>query len=214
MNRHGGRREGAGRKAVPGSGVSHHRRPAHSRHNPVHVTLKVRQELGNLRSPRRYAAIESALAQACQRFGFRLVHFSVQRDHIHLIVEAVDRRALRRGMQGLSIRVARALNKALARRGKVFSDRYHAKPLTSPRQVRNSLRYVLNNFRRHRMVTGAVPRDLTDECSSAPWFDGWKPRLRFDTSGVSPPVTHPTSWLLAKGWRRRGLIRPDEVPAG
>jgi REP element-mobilizing transposase RayT len=177
----------------------------------VHITLRVREELGNLRRKRPYRAIEAALGAGKRSPGFRLVHFSVQRDHLHLIVEAKDREALSRGTQGLSIRVAKALNKARGRHGTVFADRHHDRPLKTPSEVRNALRYVYNNFRKHREVLGGLPPDLTDECSSAPWFDGWKPTLPFHVTDP-PPVAEAHTWLLHTGWRRHGLIRPWERP--
>jgi REP element-mobilizing transposase RayT len=211
---HGGRRPGAGRKRGPHGAPGHTRRPSLSRHHPVHVTLSVRKDVGMLRRRRLLRAIVRALTEGKERFGFRLVHFSVMPDHVHLLVEACDRRGLSRGMQGLSIRIARALNRALERTGPVFSHRYHARALTTPREVRHAVAYVLNNARRHRLVLGEVPPDWTDACSSAPWFDGWRYRLRWHVGDQEPPVTPARTWMLSKGWRRWGLIDPSERPKG
>src|SRR5438094_5167936 len=107
----GGYREGAGRPRKPGAGVPHHRRmPVEARH-PVHVTVRVRDDAAKLRSKACFRAIAPALAGARERFGFRLVHFSVQSNHLYLVAEAEDRDALARGMQGLGVRVAKALNR-------------------------------------------------------------------------------------------------------
>jgi len=211
--RHGGRREGAGRKPSPDSGVPHLSRPSLSRRHPVHVTLKVVPAVGRLRERHAFGVIRSALESGRDRFGFRLVHFSVQWDHVHLIAEAENKRALSRGVQGLAVRMARRVNKHLARSGKVFGDRYHARALKSPREVRTALSYVLNNFRKHRTDEGAVPWDLTDyERSSAPWFDGWRIEIPFVVTGP-PPVCDARSWLLTRGWRRHRLLMPNEVPS-
>jgi putative transposase len=146
----GGARAHAGRPPkARTAGVSHLRRPPHSCAHPLHVTLRVLPGVASLRGPALFAAVRGALARGKQQFGFSLVHFSVQRDHLHLIAEAQDRRALARGMQGLSIRVARAVNAQLGRRGRLFADRYHARALTTPRTVRLALRYVLLNLRKH-----------------------------------------------------------------
>ena len=120
-------------------------------------------------------------------------------DHLHLIVEADDRATLARGVRGLAIRVARAVNRALDRRGAVCADRYHARALTSPRAVRHALIYVLMNRRKHC----AGERGL-DPCSSAPWFTGWRNALA--TLPGPPPVVGARTWLAAVGWRRHGLI--------
>jgi len=142
----GGARTGAGRPPNGSTaGVSHLRRPSHSAHHPLHITLRVRRGVPSLRDRVLFAKVRQALADGKERFGFSLVHFSVQRDHLHLIAEADHRRALARGVQGLSIRVARAVNGHLGLNGKLFADRYHARALKTPRTVRLALRYVLSN---------------------------------------------------------------------
>src|SRR5438552_4229112 len=144
----GGRRPGAGRKLTPGRrpGVPHRPRPPHTAAHPLHVTLRTGPAVRCLRSARVFPALRRALA-AASHGGFRVLQFGVQDDHLHLIVEADDTRALRRG---LAIRVARAVNRALGRRGAVWQDRYHARALTTPRAVRHALVYVLMNLRKHR----------------------------------------------------------------
>jgi REP element-mobilizing transposase RayT len=212
----GGSRPGAGRRPNGESaGVSHLARPPLSRHHPVHVTLSIRRGMESLRGSAMFRAVRSALAGARARFGFRLVHFSVQRDHVHLVAEASDKRALSRGMQGLSIRVAKAINRRLRRQGNVLADRYHARVLKTPREARWALRYVLNNARKH----GAdMPNGFVDACSSAPWFEGWtRPRaLAFVTNRKlqhgDPPVVPPKTWLLRIGYRRAGGFDVDEAP--
>jgi hypothetical protein len=144
-------------------------------------------------------------AQAQPRL--RVVQFSVQSDHLHLLVEAADERALSLGIRGLVVRLARAINRAMARRGPVWGDRYHTRPLTTPREVRNALVYVLMNFKKH---TGRRTSAL-DPCSSAAWFDGFVDRPGPPPAGRAP-VSRAQSWLAAAGWRRRGLIQPDEAP--
>src|SRR6266850_2225361 len=131
----GGRRTGAGRKLTPGRrpGVPHRPRPPHAAAHPLHVTLRAGPVVRCLRSARVFPTVRRALA-ATSHGGFRVLQFSVQDDHVHLIVEADDTRALRRGLRGLAIRVARAVNRALGRRGAVWQDRYHARPLTTPRR--------------------------------------------------------------------------------
>jgi putative transposase len=139
---------------------------------------------------------------------FRIVQFSVQNDHLHLLVEASDKAALSAGVQGLAIRTARRLNRHLGRAGKLWNDRYHTRALTSPRDVRNALVYVLMNIKKHNPVAC----DGIDPCSSAPWFDGFVAARAPTPSRESPPVQAPRTWLVAHGWRRRGLIDPREHP--
>src|SRR5262249_20063933 len=142
----GGRRKGAGRPPKGDvAGVSHATRAKLARCYPAHITLKLRRGLPRLRSRREYATLRAAFRAGCDRFGFRLVHYAVLNDHLHFLVEAADRESLSRGLQGLAIRVAKALNKLWQRKGRVFADRYHDRILKSPKEVRNALRYVLAN---------------------------------------------------------------------
>jgi REP element-mobilizing transposase RayT len=159
------------------------------------------------------AGVRLAFAGGRRRFGFRLVHFSVQGNHLHLIVEALDKRALSRGMQGLAIRLARRINGALGRSGGMFADRYHARALGTPREVRDVLSYVLLNRQRHgegRRV--AFVGSNIDPCSSGAAFDGWVRGFHPEGPSTGGLTVSPRSWLLAEGWRRRGLIDPGEVP--
>lgn len=144
----------------------------------------------------------------------RIVHFAVQHDHIHLVVEAGDKSALSRGIQGLSVRIARALNKLTGRVGKVFEDRYHARVLRTPRQVRNAIAYVLGNARKHGV---RLPSRGVDPCSSGSTFDGWAGSVVTSTHALATRAgaiaVAATCWLLRIGWRRAGgLLDPDHRP--
>jgi putative transposase len=171
----------------------------------VHVTLRAKGAVPSLRSPVIFASLRRALERANKEW-FRVVQFSVQTDHVHLIVEADERVPLSRGVQGLAVRLARAINRAARRRGKVWGDRFHARALTSPRQVRTALGYVLLNFCKHLRAGPGV-----DPCSSGPWFAGWKRPP--PCASTPPPVQRAQSWLAAVGWRRAGgPIGFDEGP--
>jgi len=203
----GGRREGAGRKPAPGRRATpHRRRAAHDPRCPAHVTLRARPGLSSLRTEAVFQAIRSAFAAASRR-GFRLVQYSVQSDHLHLLVEADEPTRLARGIQGLAIRVARAINRVLRRRGAVWDGRYHARPLATPREVRNALVYVLNNFRKH--IPGAKG---IDSRSSAGCFTGWRTAIAL--TATSPAVVQARTWLARVGWRRHGLLNVAEAPRG
>jgi REP element-mobilizing transposase RayT len=173
----------------------------------VHVTLRARAGLPSLRSPRAFAAVKRALS-AASKSNFRLLHFSVQSDHVHMMVEAHDKVALSRGLQGLTVRTARVTNRALSRKGALWGDRYHARPLATPREVRNGLVYVIMNFRKH------LPNDRNrlDPCSSAPWFDGFRSPL--PPPADPSPTCRPRTWLASEGWWRRGggLLSLHERP--
>lgn len=181
----------------------------------MHVTLRVGKDVPRLRTKRCYRALAAAMEAGRERFGFRLVHHAVQTNHIHLIVEASDRRALSRGMQGLTIRMARALNRACERRGKVFSGRYHAHALTTPSETRRAIAYVLNNWRRHAAQGGRYySARYVDWFSSGLRFDGWGGRPDRSCPEWIPPgdMASPNTWLLKVGWRGRGLLDAGDVP--
>jgi len=185
--------------------VPHRRRPEHTPAHPVHVTLRAVDALRCLRSDRVFPAVRRALT-ASSRTRFRVLQFTVQTDHVHLIVEADDRKAFSGGVRGLTIRLARAINRALRRRGRVWGDRFHARALSTPRAVRHALVYVLMNIKKH---SGVGPE--LDPCSSAAWFSGWGRRPDATPTG-SPPVAVARTWLARVGWLRHGRIDPAERP--
>jgi REP element-mobilizing transposase RayT len=192
-----------------------------SRHYPVHVTLRVRDDVENLRTKSLGRIVFAAFAKARARFGLRLVHFCIEHNHLHLLVEAENNSSLSRGMQGLAIRLARRINTRLHRRGSFFADRYHARILTTPLEVRRCILYVLNNYRRHlAQLRARAPRDWADPFSSIDYFDGLRPLPNGKKPvaefclGRDPPVAPPDTWLLRRGWRRHGLISLTEIPGG
>lgn len=210
----GGYRHRAGRKRKPeDERRGHGLRPELAARFPVHVTLKVRPDVANLRRGHLFAALRACFAEGKDRFGFRLTDFTVQGHHLHLICEAEHKTALSRGLQGLEIRIARRLNRKLGRTGALFAERYHERILRTPTEIRRALVYVYQNSRKH---TGAMDRDWVDPCTSAPWFTGWRwpiRDMRLQREGT-PPVVRPRTWLLAEGWKRAGgLITFGEAPA-
>jgi len=215
----GGKRRGAGRKPTgvfgrdtrgrPRAGVSHATRPHHEARVPLHVTVRTTAGAPSLRGFAVASEMGKILKRRAQRaLPSRVVHFSIQHDHLHMIVEAEDRRALGRGLQGLLSGLARVVNRTAGNHGRLWRDRYHARPLRTPTEVRRGIVYVLNNSRKHQPDAGGA----VDAMSSAAWFGGFAERgpLRHD----SPPVVPAVSWLLRVGWRRAGgPIRDDEKPA-
>jgi putative transposase len=174
-----------------------------------------------------YRAIRRALQKVIvSQPAFRIVHFSLQNTHIHLICEANDKRVLAKGMQGFQISAARHLNAAISRRrrkqhtGSVFTDRYHAEDLGSVRQVRNAIAYVLNNWRRHHVDSTSVFQLFSgrlDPYASGLAFHGWRETVPerdqvYPPDYEAPPTSEPTTWLLGQGWTRAKSISMFEVP--
>jgi REP element-mobilizing transposase RayT len=168
---------------------------------PVHVTLRTVDGLSGLRSRACFRAISNAFRLARSRQTIRLTEFSVQGNHLHLIVEAADAERLSRGMQGLGISIAKRLNALLGRSGPVFADRYHAHILKTPTEVAYAVAYVRGNFAVHAARQGAQPIEAIDRCSSVALIDGRLP----DDQGP-PLVATAKTWLLNIGWRRARLL--------
>ncbi len=216
-----------GRPKEVGAGVPHERRPSLSCKHPVHVVLRVVRAVGTLRRRLAHQAIREATFVSMKREDFRIVHMSLQRTHIHMLVEASDRRALSRGMQSFQISAAKQLNRAISkvrpgprRKGRVFSDRYYAEVIKSPQQARHALSYVLNNWRKH--VEDRDPRmaDWTFDWFSSAWtFADWKELVDEPFLHLPPPTYEPlivrraSTWLLSTGWKLHGLISYREVPS-
>jgi REP element-mobilizing transposase RayT len=209
QNGWGGPREGAGRPPLPRRRppVPHRRRAEHRQRFPVHVTLRAHEGLPSLRRFGIFAHITRAIA-ASEKPWFRVVQFSVQSNHVHAIVEANDTSTLSSGLRSLVIRIALAVNRSLGRKGPVWADRFHTHELRSPRETRNGLLYVLQNWKKHEHDARGI-----DDRSSGPWFGGWNkgPTPPEAVSPVSPPRT----WLASRGWRERGggPLHPNDGPA-
>ena len=205
----GGLRQGAGRKVVNGEKpcISHHGRASLTPRHPVHVTLRARGRLPSLREQVLFFALRRCMSEA-SRDWFRVLQFSVQSDHVHLVVEARDRSSLRRGTAGLEIRAALRLNRILRKRGSFWGDRYHARAMKTPLEVRHGLVYVLMNWKKHAPDAANV-----DPFSSARAFAAWTVPLAIGPPpALSQSVEPPMTWLLRKGWKKHGLVDARERP--
>jgi REP element-mobilizing transposase RayT len=227
FKQHGGKRRGAGRPAKgERAGSPHKTRLDLSPRYPVHVTLRVVRAVGSLRRRFAYRAIREATLTTARRESFRIVQLSIQRTHLHLIVEADHKAALAAGLQGFQISAAKHLNAeisrsaAVRRRGSVFPDRYHAEIITSPRQARHALRYVMSNWRKHEEDRVAPMNGWTiDWFSSAAMFAGWREYgdeafLWRGPETYDPLIVYqPRTWLLKEGWKKAGTISCRDVPS-
>ena len=217
-SKRGGKRAGAGRKRAKENwqDPQHEARPALDFRHPVHAILRCREDVPRLRQRCMFEAIRRSLVPYVGGEAFRIIHISIQHNHLHLITEAANEAALTEGMRSFTIRVAKAINRAWGREGKVFKFRYKAKQIRSREYARNVLAYVLNNWRRHRedFYDIGSKRALLDEYSSAISFDGWVGgRFRVPAAYVPLPVSPPRTSLLRSDWQWYGLIDPWEMPA-
>jgi REP element-mobilizing transposase RayT len=212
------RKRGAGRPKNGFRASERHEVRARVKPNEaVHVVCRVERDVRSLRTRHLYQAVRKAMLTVLARDTFRVVHVSIQNSHIHLLVEAQDRMALARGMQGFQIAAAKYINASIskrhvARKGRVFADRYHPEIIKSRRQARHALAYVLNNWRKHR-ENEFEPNWEIDPFSSASSFDGWREPLDPWPETYEPlPVWKPKVWLLTEGWKLYGLISTRETP--
>jgi REP element-mobilizing transposase RayT len=199
------------------AGAPHKRRAEIDSRLPLHVVLRVASAVAWLRTPKAYRAVRAALVTVLDRADrFRIVHFSVQGNHLHLLCEASDRIALARGLQGFQISAAKHLNRECSRQGQVFPDRYFAEPIDSVRQIRHTLNYVLNNWRKHRQDGGYSLFDgRIDPYSSGVWFAGWKERtlpVAVPENYEAPRVSAAQTWYLVHGYKLGPPISVRDVP--
>jgi REP element-mobilizing transposase RayT len=212
----GGWRRHAGRKKKPGA-ISHDARHELRSYHPQHVTIRLVADAPTLAREYLMKVIRRVIA-ASHKPGFRICEFNVLDNHLHLILEATCKQGLARGMQGFEVRLARHVNAAAKRKGKLFAHRYFTRSLRTPTQVRNTLRYVLLN-RKHHAAEKRFSKSWVDPFSSAAWFTGWAEPISKYAWMVQELATQPaptlpaTTWLLTTGWKRHGPLRFDEAPA-
>ena len=185
---------------------------------PVHITIRLRRGIPTLRQPRFVRRFRSSLSEACVRHGFRVVHYSIQRDHVHLLIEAQSNHSIACGMKSVGARIGKLANRLFQRSGKVLDGRYHLRALRTPLEVHRALRYVLLNHR-HHTARRRRPKRLTvhppaqpDPASSGRWFDGWRTTTAPPNLTDVREVASARTWLMRTGWRRHGLIDPAAIP--
>ena len=216
----GGKRDGAGRPRTVNTGrhrdTPHRKRPELDVRHPVHVTLRLQARFKvSLRNGKSYRAIRAVLLIMLDQPGFRIVHFSIQNNHLHLLVEADNKKALSEGMRRFGINAARAIHATIGNTGKVFAFRYHATQIKTSSHARNAISYVLNNWRRHRRdldCAGAMKASV-DPYASGLSHPTWATKFRIPAGYELLPVSPPRTWLLRDGYKRHGEIDPWEWPA-
>lgn len=210
----GGARKGAGRKRIAAKKrVRHRKRERFDKAHPVHVTLCMRGDVPSLRTRDAWAVIVRVMRSARMRHGMTVNLYSVLGNHLHLIVEHDGGDSLCRGLRALCTMLAARLNVLFHRTGPLLADRYHARALRTPLEVRRAIAYVLLNYRKHVSTDGQrLAPSWIDRFSTAPKFDGWRTLLRSRFTDFDYGTAPPRTWLLATGWRRHGLVALDETP--
>ncbi len=213
--KHGGRRDRAGRKKRSRR-VHHAKREEFSRDSVVHATISFRSGLANLRCKKVAKAIWRAITEFRQSGSvtedeFRLIVLSIQRDHLHLGVEAESSEKLSNAIQRLKQRIQATLQRLWGITGTIYAGRFHMRVAKSALEVRRLFSYILGNGRHH----GSWKEASTDPYSTGFWFEGWHWEMQF-----APPcepesiVSKARSWFARIGWRRagrKGLLHYTEV---
>jgi len=210
----GGRRKGAGRKRRSDRpSVPHEARPRMRAWAPVFITLRVRDDVPDLRQPPAWASILRTFRAFRGNENLQFVHYSVLANHMHMVGEGQRTSAVSRGMQAFSTRLTKRLNATFGRQGPVLAGRYHARELATPTEVRNALRYCLLNARRHAAEHGATIDDADVlRRSTAVTFDGWRDPPRMPDRIADYGTSAARTWLLREGWRQLGSLDLRDVP--
>lgn len=143
----GGRRPGSGRKRIHSRGVAHRTREVVTGRTPLHINFKFRKTIRNKHALK---LLKRALLKARSQ-GLCVIHFSLQSNHIHLIVEAQSNQILTKGMRSLTVTFAKGLHL-----GRIQVGRYHLHVLKSIQETRHAVRYVLFNKQKHEKGTYSV----------------------------------------------------------
>jgi REP element-mobilizing transposase RayT len=202
----GGKRDGAGRKNVSKT-VTHMKRERVHSHYPMHLTVRLRKSMPNLRQRRLQRALHKGILMS-EKLGLRVIHYAMQTNHLHLIVEAKDNPGLARGMQSLIGRMGKIIRRYIGGKGSVFAGRYHLRVIKTASYMKNVLKYVLFNSARHLDVIEHI-----DSFSSADSFTKWRQLLGRKLTGFiaaqvatmtprkAPDVFAPKTWLASVGWQ-------------
>jgi REP element-mobilizing transposase RayT len=147
--------KGAGRKAIHDKGIRHTKREMIKKDTVLHLTLKIEKNKANLKNKSILKALQHSIKKA-RSLGLKVIHYTLEYDHVHLLIEASDKISLGKGMQSLGISFSKGINKIKKQTGKVFKTRYHFRKLNSPREIKNALNYILGNGIKHRETLSVI----------------------------------------------------------
>lgn len=191
LNFHGGYRKGSGRTRLHSKGVAHRTREKVKHYQPLHINFKFRTFIKKKDSLR---ILKRALINA-RKQGLRIVHFSMQSNHIHLIVEALNNEVLSSGMRALTVTFAKGL-----KMGKVQVERYHLHVLKTKQEVKHAVHYVAFNQHRHEKGTYTVIDEFTSALSDLKMVKEYAKRMRITIKiqgSLVLQMDKPTIYLLS-----------------
>lgn len=141
--------KGAGRPAIHDRGIRHIARDKVTKHTSLHLTIKIERLKAGLRNKDVLKQLHDSIKKA-RKIGLRVIHYTLEFDHVHLLVEVDSNQQLAKGMQSFGISFSKGINKIKAQVGKVFKTRYHFRKLKSPNEIKNVIFYILGNSLKHK----------------------------------------------------------------
>jgi REP element-mobilizing transposase RayT len=147
--------KGAGRPAIHDVGIRHRERPKLTRLSSLHLTVKINRIKADLKNKSTLKVLKRAICNARKK-GLRVVHFSLEYDHIHLLIESPNNSTLGRGMQSLGVTMARGINLFKKSEGGVYKHRYHFRKISSSRELKRVMHYIFNNGVKHGTAKNLV----------------------------------------------------------
>lgn len=141
--------KGAGRKAIHDKGIRHIERELITKETVLHLTLKIKKEKSSLKNKFILKTLQNSIKKA-RLLGLKVLQYTLEYDHVHLLVEASNNISLGKGMQSLGISFSKGINKIKGQKGSVFKTRYHFRKLKTPQEIKNALSYILGNGIKHK----------------------------------------------------------------
>lgn len=142
-------RKRAGRPPIHHPAIRHTKRPKFFQTRSLHLTIKVRENKADIQNKKILLRLNRAI-QLARKQGLKIIHFALEFNHVHLLVEAGNHQILHRGMQALGISLAKGINKMKQKKGAVYKHRYHFRQITCARELKNVIHYILSNCKKHR----------------------------------------------------------------
>ena len=141
--------KGAGRPAKHDRGIRHIARDEFNRLTVLHLTVKIDRAKAGLKNKQTLKLLWHAIKKARLK-GLKIIHYTLEFDHIHLLVEADNKAIVGTGMQSFGISLSKGINKIKGLSGQVFKTRYHFRKLKTPTEVKNVIHYILGNSIKHK----------------------------------------------------------------
>lgn len=180
----------AGRPAIHDKGIRHIAREIIKKSTSLHLTIKVRENKADIKNKQVLKILHYAIRRSRIK-GLRIIHYTLEYNHIHLLVEAADKQTVHQGMQSFGITFAKKINAIKRLKGTVYKHRYHLRKINSPRELKNVLYYIFNNGIHHKRTSTVLdPYNTLPAFKSLKFLYGhWSNKIEADIK---------KSWFLSE----------------